>query len=508
MRPSLYPILLKGWPAKLKADLSNSTVLPDWITYSGSSLKTRFDSTGKLTYCPNNLLLNTASLSTQNVTTAPINYIVSFTGTGTITLSGTSTAGPLEGTGASDRVYLAFTPTAGTLTLTVSGSVTLAQLEAVTYQTTPSTYKPTTSAAYYGPCFDYDPVTLAPLGVSNWPARTNLVIQSGALATAAWTSLNATKSSDAQTMPDGAASAILLVDTAVNNYHYIRITAETIPIVSAGVYTLSCGFKANAVNVAQIRFYDSSAASNIFAVFNLATLAINTSVVGAATVTGTSLVAGPDGWFRASVTGALNGGFTAAGFGVGANNQTTVPSDGYLGTGANAMYVYGPQLELGSFPTSYIPTAASAVTRAADVLSSTNAAALACKAWIIETGEMQAATAATLLGINTGIALGATAANALTTADGGAQTTGNTATWTGTNRGGIAFDATPRVSIDLNGDTVVTAANTPDTPTALYFGNTNNGASGFLNGHLRKIYGYSTPPDAVLKAKCAAGAPL
>jgi hypothetical protein len=80
-----------------------------------------------------NLLLATATLSTQNVTTVSAPYTLQFTGSGTVTLSGTSTAGPLVGGGT-----LTFTPTAGTLTLTVSGSVTLAQLElgssATTYQ--------------------------------------------------------------------------------------------------------------------------------------------------------------------------------------------------------------------------------------------------------------------------------------------------------------------------------------------------------------------------------------
>lgn len=76
-----------------------------------------------------NWLLATETLATQNVTTRAVPYVLSFWGTGTITLSGTSTAGPLVGTGADDRVYLEFTPTAGTLTLTVSGTVSKAQLE-------------------------------------------------------------------------------------------------------------------------------------------------------------------------------------------------------------------------------------------------------------------------------------------------------------------------------------------------------------------------------------------
>jgi hypothetical protein len=77
-----------------------------------------------------NLLLNSATLSTQSVTTTAVATTLSFYGTGTVTLSGTSTAGPLTGTGAGNRVSLTFTPTAGTLTCTVTGSVTNAQLEA------------------------------------------------------------------------------------------------------------------------------------------------------------------------------------------------------------------------------------------------------------------------------------------------------------------------------------------------------------------------------------------
>ena len=76
-----------------------------------------------------NKLLATDVLSTQSLTVAASSNILSFTGTGTITLSGASVAGPLVGTGAGNRVSLAFTPTAGLLTLTVTGSVTLAQLE-------------------------------------------------------------------------------------------------------------------------------------------------------------------------------------------------------------------------------------------------------------------------------------------------------------------------------------------------------------------------------------------
>jgi hypothetical protein len=76
-----------------------------------------------------NLLLNSATLVTQNITVTAVAHSLSFYGAGTVTLSGTAT-GTVTGSGAyPSRSTLTFTPTVGTLTLTVSGSCTDAQIE-------------------------------------------------------------------------------------------------------------------------------------------------------------------------------------------------------------------------------------------------------------------------------------------------------------------------------------------------------------------------------------------
>ncbi|NZD60094.1 hypothetical protein HX900_03035 [Rhizobium sp. WYCCWR 11290] len=82
----------------------------------------------------NNFLVGTATLATQNVAVRNTPYTLSFFGTGSVTLSGAFT-GTLNGTGVNNRVSLTFTPAAGTLVVTVSGTVTNAQLETGTVAT-------------------------------------------------------------------------------------------------------------------------------------------------------------------------------------------------------------------------------------------------------------------------------------------------------------------------------------------------------------------------------------
>lgn len=133
------PVTAVGQPVGLQLDKSGRNNHRTQSTAASRPTFARLPVTGR-----RNTLLATETLATQSVTVTAAARTLSFYGTGTITLSGASTAGPLVGTGSSNRVSLTFTPTAGSLTLTVTGSVTQAQLElgstATNYQSVVSLY--------------------------------------------------------------------------------------------------------------------------------------------------------------------------------------------------------------------------------------------------------------------------------------------------------------------------------------------------------------------------------
>jgi hypothetical protein len=82
-----------------------------------------------------NSLIDGTSLSTQTVTVTAVAHTISFYGTGTIILSGASVA-TVTGTGVyPNRRTLTFTPIAGALVCTVTGSVQYAQIEAGAFAT-------------------------------------------------------------------------------------------------------------------------------------------------------------------------------------------------------------------------------------------------------------------------------------------------------------------------------------------------------------------------------------
>jgi hypothetical protein len=231
-----------------------------------------------------------------------------------------------------------------------------AQLEQVTYQTTPSTYVATTTAAYYGPRFDYDPVTLAPKGLLIEEQRTNLLVQSQTFDSGSWAKSGSTITADATTSPDGTVNADKLVETATTAQHR---TAQMATVTSGSAYTFSIYAKAAERTSIWVRMIGTATFATC--IVDLTNGAIS-STSGTCTATNVG-----GGWYRITVSGTSDS-TTVTAY---ANLVDGAGATTYTGDGTSGLFIWGAQLEAGAFATSYIPTVASQVTRSADIATMT-----------------------------------------------------------------------------------------------------------------------------------------
>ncbi len=218
------------------------------------------------------------------------------------------------------------------------------------------------SASTNTPRFDHDPVTLASRGLLIEEGRTNLLQRSEEFANAYWSVVRSTITTDAATSPDGATTAEkLIADTTAAINH--RVDRASITLALNTVHTVSVFAKASEYTGLGLGVGLS------------ATEGVRFSLVGAGTAT--SVLAGntgtiqqlPNGWYRCTCTftsDATTATHRVAIY-VGQNGTTT----SYTGDGTSGIFIWGAQLEVGSFATSYIPTTTASVVRSADVCSIT-----------------------------------------------------------------------------------------------------------------------------------------
>jgi hypothetical protein len=216
--------------------------------------------------------------------------------------------------------------------------------------------------------FDHDPVTGESKGLLIEEARTNLFPYDNPSASD-WFKNESTVTANALTAPDGTTTASKLVENTATAVHY---TSETITVSGDTRYTMSvfakagergflklqCGFVSNWVLAHDI-------------IFDLSDGSLHNST-HAQSVEGTDFGSYNmgNGWYRLWISGTTISSATAAGFNLhlatGVGNEVN-----YTGNGYSGVFVWGAQFEEGSFPTSYIPTSGSTVTRAKDDASIT-----------------------------------------------------------------------------------------------------------------------------------------
>jgi hypothetical protein len=202
------------------------------------------------------------------------------------------------------------------------------------------------------PRFDHDPVTGECLGLLVEESRQNLLSFSDSfMSGTGWGTASGTREENVGVSPDGTTTADKIISTGGGVFR------AGITVSNATAYTYSIFIKNFAgtgrINALGFERFGSTVVNAIIDI----DLISGTILSSTANVSSSSILSYPNGWYRVSVTTT--------------SVDTTATVVNYTSISGNEYLLWGAQFEQGSFPSSYMPTTASTVTRTADNASIT-----------------------------------------------------------------------------------------------------------------------------------------
>ena len=217
------------------------------------------------------------------------------------------------------------------------------------------------------PRFDHDPITGESKGLLIEESRTNQMINSSNVTGA--TLYNGTITGNATTAPDGTTTADQFECSTANAMHRVDNAFTSGQIANSTAYSFSVFVKANGYDKLHIR-YGGYGADNHGLGYDLSdgtTFAGKFDGTGALDpVTSSSMVAYHNGWYRCTFTFTTASNATSGTSTINYYVSNSESTTNFAGDGSSGMYFWGGQMEVGGFPTSYLPTDGQKATRGAD----------------------------------------------------------------------------------------------------------------------------------------------